>query len=495
MTPERGAQSDLAQRFRVADIMQTSMDGCWILDPEGCFVEVNDAYCQLIGFDREELIGQSISFVEARETPDLTRAHIRRVLELGGDRFETQHRKKDGGLLDIEVSASRLGQGADQRHVFLVFLRDITARKRWEEGLRAASEDRLSLALASVDMAVFQQDRDLKYTWMTHPQLGYSTEDVIGKTDLVLLPPADAQRVVDLKRRVLDTGEAAREVVPVTVGETTSYYDIVVRPVRDPEGAIVGVAGASLNLTGRVRAERALEASEARYRLLFEKSTEAVFVIDRRTGRFVSANPAAEELTGRSLGDLVQRTLFEIAPAVARDHWPHLEASKELWDLGEVTHVRPDGAKRVAALSIVPLGDDLLVGFAHDLTARKVGEDKLLTLSSAIERSTASIVITDAGGNIEYVNPKFTEVTGYSAAEALGKNSRFLQSGRTPPAEHRRLWETILGGREWRGEFENRRKDGETLWESASIASITNDAGVITHFVAVKEDITDRKRA
>ena len=116
-------------------------------------------------------------------------------------------------------------------------------------------------------------------------------------------------------------------------------------------------------------------------------------------------------------------------------------------------------------------------------------------LSRAIEQSPSSIVITDTRGAIEYVNPKFTEVTGYTFEEVRGKNPRFLKSGETQLEEYRLLWETIKAGREWRGEFHNRKKNGELFWESASISPVLDEHGVVTHFIAIKEDITASKQA
>ena len=123
------------------------------------------------------------------------------------------------------------------------------------------------------------------------------------------------------------------------------------------------------------------------------------------------------------------------------------------------------------------------------------GTDLVSLYSVAIVQSPASIVITDPTGCIEYVNPKFTEVTGYALSESIGQNPRMLKSGVTPDAEYARLWETITAGRSWRGEFSNRKKNGELYWESASISPIVDGDGNITHFLAVKEDITERKLA
>jgi len=112
-----------------------------------------------------------------------------------------------------------------------------------------------------------------------------------------------------------------------------------------------------------------------------------------------------------------------------------------------------------------------------------------------VEQSPASIVITDLKGVIEYVNPKFTQVTGYTAVEVIGQNPRILKSGEMSPAQYKNLWETVLAGREWRGELHNRRKNGELYWESASISAIRDSRGQIARLLAVKEDITERKIA
>jgi PAS domain S-box-containing protein len=137
----------------------------------------------------------------------------------------------------------------------------------------------------------------------------------------------------------------------------------------------------------------------------------------------------------------------------------------------------------------------MLSGIVQDITERKKVEIKLRQLSTAVQQSPATIVITDTQGIIEYVNPKFTETTGYTFEEAIGKNPRILKSGVTPQSEYEKMWETILSGKEWRGEFCNVKKNGETYWEFASISPITNESGIITNFIAVKEDITQRKKS
>ncbi len=134
-------------------------------------------------------------------------------------------------------------------------------------------------------------------------------------------------------------------------------------------------------------------------------------------------------------------------------------------------------------------------GLIHDITRRKSVEGELVKLYRAVEQSPATVVITDVQGAIEYVNPKFTSLTGYSFDEAIGQNPRVLKSGEQGRDFYAKLWKTILSGEEWRGEFHNKKKNGELYWEQASISPIRDRDGKVTHFVAVKEDVTARKAA
>ncbi len=136
-----------------------------------------------------------------------------------------------------------------------------------------------------------------------------------------------------------------------------------------------------------------------------------------------------------------------------------------------------------------------MVGTVQDITEVVKAEEKIRKLSRAIEQSPAMVVITDLQGRIEYVNPEFTRVSGYTFDESIGKTPDILKSSHTTEEEYKALWKTITSGEVWEGEFFNIKKDGMHYWESALIAPIKNDAGVITHFVAVKLNITERKKA
>ncbi len=129
-----------------------------------------------------------------------------------------------------------------------------------------------------------------------------------------------------------------------------------------------------------------------------------------------------------------------------------------------------------------------------DITDRKIAEETVRKLYQGIEYSPASVVITDINGNIEYVNKKFCNVTGFSYKEVIGENPRILSSGDMTKVDYKEMWDTILSGKDWMGEFHNKKKNGELYWESASVSPIQNEKGEVTHFIGIKEDITDKKK-
>lgn len=161
--------------------------------------------------------------------------------------------------------------------------------------------------------------------------------------------------------------------------------------------------------------------------------------------------------------------------------------------------IRKDGSVRNLLLIRKPVLNEKremikYFGAILDISDRKTYEDELRKLSRVVEQSPASIVITNPQGTIEYVNPKFIDLTGYTSEEVLGKNPRILKSGLTPDETYQNMWYTISQGKSWSGEYCNRKKNGELYWEAAIISPVLDDTGKITHFVAIKEDITKRKK-
>ena len=154
-----------------------------------------------------------------------------------------------------------------------------------------------------------------------------------------------------------------------------------------------------------------------------------------------------------------------------------------------------NGVEKYVSCSIIPIYDqNIFITSIEDITFMKKAEEQILKLSRAVEQSPVSVIITSVEGNIEYVNPKFERVTGYSFKEVVGKNPRILSSGLLHSSEYKKLWDTILSGNDWTGEFQNKKKNGELYWASALISPVKDPDGKIIYFLGMQEDITERKK-
>lgn len=225
-----------------------------------------------------------------------------------------------------------------------------------------------------------------------------------------------------------------------------------------------------------------LQACLARLQTIMTRSPHGILIVDmNRKGLF--ANPAAATIFGCKTKELLDKQFsFPVEP----DKTTELKLRS-----------RDDKIITVEswAIEMEWNADKAYFIALHDITECKKNEQELRKLYRAMMESPIMVMVADARGNIEYVNPRFTETTGYTFAEVAGKNPRFLKSDKTPPEVFKELWETITSGKVWRGELINSKKNGDHYIESVSIAPIMDLNGVITNFIAVKEDITERKRA
>ena len=250
-----------------------------------------------------------------------------------------------------------------------------------------------------------------------------------------------------------------------------------------------------------LRLTSALDQTRARYRELFDGAPVGYCDVGRDM-RILDANPHTAALLGVERGALAGEALSRfVAPedwlvCEQRHHLLFETLASQAFDL---RMIRADGSLFWARAKASPATDGQDAPMCRvilmDINERRLAESGLRQMARAVEQSPASIVITDRAGSIQYVNAYFEHATGYTRAEALGQNPRILKSGLTPPQTYAEMWKVISEGGEWRGELCNRRKNGELYWEYAAISGMKEEGGDISHFVAVKEEISDRKRA
>ena len=244
-----------------------------------------------------------------------------------------------------------------------------------------------------------------------------------------------------------------------------------------------------------------IQKSSGRFYSAIETAADAIININSN-GIINTFNLGAQNMFGYTPREVLGKNVSMLMPPPFREkhkeYISHYLKTGDLHIMGkwrEFKAQRKDGTIFPVELSVIETyqrGSLMFLEIIRDITGRVKTEEQLSILSRAIEQSPASIIITDYEGTIEYVNPKFTEISGYTKEEVLGKNTRILKSGEIPSDEYKSLWETISSGNEWRGLFHNQKKNGELFWESASVSPIKNHDGAITHFLSVKEDITEQ---
>ncbi|HWQ09302.1 MAG TPA: PAS domain S-box protein, partial [Holophaga sp.] len=346
---------------------------------DGRFLKVNNRLCEILGYRLDELIGHHVNDVTYAEDREATSNLLRSLATGQRESYWLQKRYlcKDGRAIWVDLSGTVVRDQDGQVMYYLSAFEDVTQRKQDELRLQ---EERLKLQglLRTIPDLVWLKDLAGTYQYCNprfEAYCGATQEWLTGRTDHDFVAKAQADRFTDLDRRVLASGEQARDEVWLTFAD------------------------------------------------------------------------GHEEL-------------LEIVKTLMRDAAGH------------------------------PVG---VLGIARDVTRNRLDQERLRKFSNAIEHSPVVVMITDRSGTIEHVNPRFTERTGYAFEEAVGANPRILKSGMTPERVYEELWSTIVAGRIWHGEIQNRTKDGRLYWESTSISPIFDEAGNITHFVALKEDITKLK--
>ncbi len=281
---------------------------------------------------------------------------------------------------------------------------------------------------------------------------------------------------------------------------------LVARVIRERDDQETQNALLAREIAEREQAEAALRASQARFaRLTSELADRLFFFTNAPDGRLLylsegftpllgGASP--EEAIGQCWRDLADWSP-ESRAKVAEEYWLWLSQGDDNLRF-ELSFRHPDGDWHQLEMHAYRIFDqerelELIEGIALDVTEQRAQDARLRTLMRAVERAPVSITVADAQGDILYVNPYFTQLSGYSSEEAIGKNSRFLQSGKQSQDFYRQMWATLERGETWRGELINQNKQGQLYWVESSISPVFDEHGVLRNYVAVKQDIKDRK--
>jgi two-component system sensor histidine kinase/response regulator len=390
--------------------------------------------------------------------------------------------------------------------------RDISEQKRAQAALRE-SENRFQQIAESLPHLVFTCSPEGVCDFVNRrcsEYAGVPAELQVGSGWLQWVHPDDRERAVSAWRAASAAGEDFRSEYRIRRHDGVyRWFDTRATRLRGADGMTLKWFGSSTDIEDARRGQEQLRESEARHRAMVSALSEGIIIFDAKAG-VQGCNPSAERILGMTLAEMrdPRHGLSDWKP-VRPDGAPcplHELPLAQTLATGEPCHgvvVGHTGQGRPITWLLVnsePLRDPAggrptgaVISFT-DVTERHATEQTLRQLSLAVEQSPNSIVITDLQGRIEFVNEAFARTSGFRADEVIGGNPRLLKSGRTPPERHTEMWQALHRGAVWKGEFVNRRKNGDEYSVLTFVSPIRESDGRITHFLAIQEDITEQKR-
>jgi PAS domain S-box-containing protein len=320
--------------------------------------------------------------------------------------------------------------------------------------------------------------------------ISFKKEEIIGKTVLDIFPETEP-----LWFENFDSVFKKNQAINFDLYHKSLEKHLSVNAFKIEEN----IFGLSFHdITEYVTVKQKLKESEKRYKTIFNESSSIMLLLSPKNGEIIEANASAVEFYGFEEDELVGMKMSDINVMSREELQQEIDlATNKKKNHFQFKHQLASGEIRdieVYSGSILSDGEKLLHSVIHDVTDRRIAQEKVNRLSMAVEQSPVAIVITDAAGRILYTNPKHCELTGYSNDEMIGQNPRVLKSGKFSSDVYISIWKTISSGNKWNGEFFNKKKDGSFYWELASIAPIKDEKGEIVNYIKIGEDITERKR-
>ncbi|MBA4410921.1 MAG: hypothetical protein C0397_16040 [Odoribacter sp.] len=501
-TKRKQAESALRNsETHLRTLVQTIPDLIWLKDTEGVYLSCNAMFERFFGAMEADIIEKTdYDFVD-RELADFFRGHDRKAMEAGKptSNEEWVTFADDGHRVFLDTIKTPMYDSDGTLIGVLGIGRDITIRKQAEESIKKQKDD-FETIFNLVPAQIWYKDTHnnfIRVNQQVCKDIGMTNDQIEGRSAEELFP-SFAQQYFKDDLEVFYTRKPKLGIIEQTNTSTGEirWVHTDKLPIFGNDGEVNGLIVFVQDITERRRAED--EITMLAHSL--KSINECVSLTDLEN-KILFVNESflktygyeENELLGENISKVnsqtnVQEQIDEILSATILGEWK-----------GELLNRRKDGNEFPIYLSTTiikdkdgqPLG---LIGVATDITQRKHAEETLLKLSSAVEQTVDSIIITDRDGTIEYVNHAFEVLTGYSAKETLGKTPSMLKSGTKEQHFYKGLWKTILSGQVFRAEFVNKKKNGDLYDEQKTIAPIFDKNKTITHFIATGIDISERKK-
>ncbi len=503
-------QSDPENAEPLRDVQKSDDQSFYIIEPcASRFAYVSPAFEYLTGRRCQEESCKPYLWFDLVVDEDRSRAESDYRRLLTGTTIKTEYRiqSADGSLRWVTNNAVPLLNHEGIVHAIVGLAKD-TTETDCTEVIRRREEGRFRRLLTNLPDIGWTADQNGRTVYISpniEAVLGFSAHEIYaGGRNLLRerVHPDDFARVRRSFRALFESQTEFDEEFRIRKksGEWIWIHDRAIR--THEEDGVLYADGTLSDITRRKRAEIELQSKTALLEAQINSTIDGILVVDSQGQRILQNQRFLEmfQVPVELLSDTDDRIMlnhvtgFILDPIGFLAKIAHLNGHPMETSRDEIELTNGTILDRYSSPVIASDGKYYgRIWTFRDITQRKRNEDTLSQLSLAVEQSPVSVIITDPKGNISYVNRKFTECTGYALDEVINKNPRILNSGYSTRDSYKALWSTITKGEVWRGEFRNRKKSGELYWEAATITPIVNSNGAITHFVAMKEDISERR--
>lgn len=484
---------------RFKQIAETIKDVFWITDLQNHkTLFASPAYERIWGRSLKDLYTDAQNWADAIHPEDRERAW-KNFIKIGdGDSYDEEYRiiHPDGSIRWIRDQGFPVRNESGKVYRLAGIAQEITERKKSEEALQLERVQLLSI-FNSIDQIIYISDPQTHEILFVNQEMkNLFQKDLVGGTCYKEFQGFDAPCEFCTNEIILEQKPEPHR-WEYHNPELNRDYAIIDRIIKWSDGRDVRFELA-IDITEHKRTEVALKESREHYQLLFNSAADAVTVLDN-DGIVRECSKTVHTVYGRSEGEIIGRHITDFydpeSLSLHKDKFPRLMGGES--QEGEIRIFQPDGTYVDVWRKATPLFDhqgrfEGVMAIDRDITDRKQADKDRMRLMSAVEHTEDSIVITDKDATIQYVNPAFENVTGYTREEVIGQNPRILKSGEHDDAFYARLWATLTRSETWRDRLVNKKKDGTFFTEEACISPVIDDGGNVSNFVAVKRDITDK---
>jgi PAS domain S-box-containing protein len=507
---KRMEEAILYEQSLLRAILDNVPDHVYFKDKESRFLKISRSQSGVFGLgDPTQAVGKTDSDFFSYEHSQQALKDEQNIIQSGIAivNIEEKETWPDGRETWVSTTKMPLQNAGGQIIGTFGISKEITERKHAEQALRENEEFFRLLFTASPDAILLFDPNSTLVPWeivdcneVACRMNGYTREELIGKSiDMLNLSAATQEERDSYRKQVEEKGLNCFETVH-------RHRDGHIFPIEVAAAVVVRggrqlLLGIDRDITERKRAEEALRESEERYRGMFE-NVQDVYYESSLDGTILELSPSIamwskgqyhrEELIGKSMDD------FYDQPKQRDALLAELQARGRVTDF-EIMLKNRDGSLFACSVSASIQNDkrggkQKIVGSLRDVSERRKAEETRLLLTTALESTANGVAITDLNGDLVWINKAFSDMTGYSRAEVLGRNPKFLKSGKQDGAFYKRLWETISAGHVWHGELINKKKDGGLYIDEMMITPLKNSDGNLKNFIAVNQDVTERRR-